>query len=226
MSFMKVVLNTQNIDIQNDFLKTSKNNDVEIIIAKAEKILFNNIKVGDVNAFLLHDSSTFSQKAVDFIKKKHPYIPVIIFGENILKINNADIYVNYITDHNLLFNIIVKNLIVYENNFSALQRLMAKITEKISFNSCVYDPNKRMLYHEEKEVLKLSEKSGGILEMLASNYGKTVKKDLILERIWRKNDYYSGRSMDVYITGLRKIFRENNIDIQIKNISGVGLILE
>ena len=83
-----------------------------------------------------------------------------------------------------------------------------------------------MLYRRNKEITKLSEKQGGILEMLASNYGNAVKKDLILEKVWRKNDYYSSRSMDVYITGIRKIFKENKIKLQIKNISGVGLILE
>ncbi len=32
--------------------------------------------------------------------------------------------------------------------------------------------------------------------------------------------------MDVYVTKLRKIFESNNIDVQIKNISNIGLILE
>jgi hypothetical protein len=223
---MKIVLNTQNINLQNDFLVASKDIS-EIIIAKAEKMLFDTIKIGDVNAFVLDNNTLYIQKAIDFIKKKHPYIPVIILGnEKITNINNADIYISYIYDHSFLFNIIIKNLVNYENNFFTLQRLTAKITKKVYFGVCMYDPNRRMIYHQNKEILKISEKSGGILEMLASNYGKIVKKDLILERVWRKNDYYSSRSMDVYVTGLRKIFRENNIDIKIKNISGVGLILE
>ena len=77
-----------------------------------------------------------------------------------------------------------------------------------------------------KEIKKFSIKEGGILEILASNYGNVVKKEIILEKLWRKNDYFAGRSMDVYISYLRKTFKDNKIKLSIKNIAGIGLILE
>jgi DNA-binding response OmpR family regulator len=69
-------------------------------------------------------------------------------------------------------------------------------------------------------------KAGGIIELLAINYGQVVKKEVILEKVWRKSDYFAGRSMDVYVTNLRNTLRNNKIKLSIKNISGIGLILE
>jgi two-component system, OmpR family, response regulator len=102
---------------------------------------------------------------------------------------------------------------------------MIKQKEKIEFANCVYDPNLRTLYYRNKEISKLSEKTGGIIEILASNFGKLVKKELILEKIWFKSDYFSSRSMDVYITNIRKLFKQNNIELKIKNVSKSGLII-
>ena len=134
---------------------------------------------------------------------------------------------------------------MYKKNFETLHKLTAKMHDRIEFDNCTYDPTRRILYHkvrvpqseedkakhkepeyEIKEVEKLSAKKGGILEILAINYGEVVKKEVILEKVWRKTDYFVGRSLDVYITMLRNTFKDNHIKLNIKNISGVGLILE
>ena len=96
----------------------------------------------------------------------------------------------------------------------------------IEFGQCKYDPTRRTLSYKDKEIKKLSAKEGGILEVLSSNFGEVVKKEIILEKVWHKSDYFSGRSMDVYVTHLRRLLRDNEIDMNIQNISGVGLILE
>ena len=119
------------------------------------------------------------------------------------------------------------NINTYINTFATLKKLTAKIHDKIEFANCVYDPTRRILYHKGKQVDKLSQKKGGILEILAINYGTVVKKEIILEKVWRKpNDYFAGRSMDVFMTYLRNTFKQHKIKLSIKNISGVGLILE
>jgi hypothetical protein len=225
---MKIVLNTQSPAILDDFIQISKRDTVEIINAKIEKMLFDSITVGDVDAFVLDDTTNYYKKAIDFIKKKHPYIPVVIIidiNKN-EKPNNADIYIPYISQHVVLYSMIYKNVLSYQNNFKALQRLTMRIKETIEFGDCVYDPNKRTLYHKGKEISKFSVKSGGIIEMLAANYGTLVKKEIILEKVWLKSDYFSSRSMDVYVTNIRKVFKENKINMKIKNISKAGLILE
>lgn len=224
---MKIVLNTQSDELLNEFVKLAKLNNVEILTGKAEKILFDLIIAGDVNAFIIENSTRYAQKAIDFIKKKHPYVPVILIGEQELDIiNNADIYMMTSDNSTKFFKMILKSIVNYEKNFQSLKRLVLKTKNNIEFGNCVYDPNQRILYHNGKEIAKMSEKNGGILEVLATNYGKIVKKELILEKLWLKSDYFSGRSMDVYVSNIRTIFKTHNVDMVIKNVSKVGLILQ
>lgn len=233
---MKIVLNTQDDGIINNFITYSRKEPIEIINARLEKILFDSIQVGDVDAFVLENSSNYCQKAIDFIKKKQPYIPIIILGDEwngsvkqklSYELNNTDITLPFVKEKaQYLYRLIINNILSYKNNFNALQRLTTKIKKKINFGDCTYDPNLRILYYKNKEISTLSQKSGGIIEMLAINFGQLVKKELILEKVWLSNDYFSSRSMDVYITNIRKIFRDNNISMEIKTVSKSGLILK
>jgi len=224
---MKIVLNTQDSELINKFISYSKKLiNIEIMPVVVERLFFDHIKIGDIDAYII-DISDYSQKAIDFIKKKYQYVPICIIGENIMNINNGDIYLFKKIELNLLFDIIIKNIVIYIDNFKFLKKLTAKTSDKILFGpSCIYDPMRRTIFYNSKEISKLSQKSGGILEILCSNYGNIVKKDVILEKLWRKSDYFTSRSMDVYVTNIRKIFKENNVPLNIKNFSGIGLVLE
>ena len=233
---MKIAVNTENNDLLNEFIKTAKEEGHQIIVAKVERVLFEHIEACDVDAFVLSNDSLYFKKAVDFIKKSNPYTPVIgIMPSGIFLPVIIDMYMDLspvLSSIQKSFTIssfvriIFYNINSYIKTFAVLKRLTAKMHDKIEFANCIYDPTRRLLYYKDKEVKKLSAKEGGILEILASNYGEVVKKDVILEKVWRKNDYFAGRSMDVYITYLRNTLRNNKIKLSIKNISGIGLILE
>lgn len=231
---MKIALNTSNNDFYNIFFLTAKEQGIEIINAKNENLLFEVIDSNEIDAFVISNDSPYYKRAADFIKKHHPYTPLIGLSVNKLSYNVlVDFYMvfptvwdKHKTEFIELSKTIIFNVQTYVRTFDTLQRLTAKMQDKIEFAQCVYDPTRRILYHKGKEVKKLSSKEGGILELLASNYGQVVKKEIILEKVWRKNDYFAGRSMDVYITYLRNTLRNNNIKLNIKNISGIGLILE
>jgi len=241
---MKIVLNTKNSDLVNFFLRISKNasslprgsgdKSIEIIASRVEAGIFDNISDPSVDAYLIEVPSTYSQKAVDFIKKKAPYIPVIIFGPTdiLTDVSGADIYLPYCgasESENIMnnfFEISVWNISNYLRNFAKLRKITTTMADVIEFGPCRYDPTRRTFSFKEKPVKKLSAKEGGILEVLASNFGEVVKKEIILEKVWHKSDYFSGRSMDVYVTHLRTLLKDHEIDMTIKNISGVGLILE
>jgi len=230
---MKIAVNTQNLELFNAFYKLGKEADHQIINAKVENVLFDTIEENNVDAYVLSNDSLYFKKAVEFIKKNNPYVPVTGIIVSTLTFNvPVDIYINepmsfegdparYVLVETIFFNIKT-----YVKTFATLKKLTAKMHDKIEFANCVYDPTRRILYHRGKEVKKLSAKEGGILEILASNYGEVVKKEVILEKVWRKTDYFVGRSMDVYITYLRNTLRNNKIKLSIKNISGIGLILE
>ncbi|HPW67424.1 MAG TPA: response regulator transcription factor [Salinivirgaceae bacterium] len=86
-----------------------------------------------------------------------------------------------------------------------------------------YDPEFRTLTFDNKEE-RLSPKEGKLLFMLAKNYNQVVERDLILREIWDESNYFTARSMDVYITKLRKLLK-NDPDVAIENIHGSGYML-
>ncbi|HOO99155.1 MAG TPA: response regulator transcription factor [Bacteroidales bacterium] len=71
---------------------------------------------------------------------------------------------------------------------------------------------------------KLSPKEAQLLELLALNVNSLISREVALKKIWGNDDYFTARSMDVYITKLRK-FLSDDPRINIKNIHGAGFQL-
>lgn len=76
-------------------------------------------------------------------------------------------------------------------------------------------------------MIKLTPKESHLLELLYKYRDHLLLRDKALTEIWGTNDYFTARSMDVYITKLRKYFKEDE-KIKIDNIHGSGfrLIIE
>lgn len=74
------------------------------------------------------------------------------------------------------------------------------------------------------DVKKLTSKESDLLLLLCENMGNTLERSKALRQIWKEESYLNARSMDVYITKLRKYFKDDpNVDIQ--NVHGVGFKL-
>ena len=71
------------------------------------------------------------------------------------------------------------------------------------------------------EVKKLSPKEAQLLELLAGMPNNLLSREVALKTIWGSDDYFTARSMDVYITKLRK-YLSGDPSIEIKNIHGSG----
>jgi DNA-binding response OmpR family regulator len=71
---------------------------------------------------------------------------------------------------------------------------------------------------------KLSPKEAQLLELLAVNPNSLISREMALKKIWGADDYFTARSMDVYITKLRKFLSEDPT-LNIKNIHGAGFQL-
>lgn len=72
---------------------------------------------------------------------------------------------------------------------------------------------------------KLSPKEAELLKMLCENLNKLLPRETALRKIWGDDGYFTARSMDVYLTKLRKLFAEDT-SIEIRNIHGSGFMLE
>ncbi len=87
-----------------------------------------------------------------------------------------------------------------------------------------FDVNNYILSHGSKDK-KLTKKEADILKVLCEQKGKVVERELLLNMVWGDDSYFNGRSLDVFITKLRKYISEDD-RITIKNIHGVGFSLE
>lgn len=72
---------------------------------------------------------------------------------------------------------------------------------------------------------RLTERESSILKFLCLNKNNVIKREQILVAIWGENDYFAGRSLDVFISKLRKYF-SSDPTISIENIPKVGFILQ
>ncbi|MCE2683149.1 MAG: response regulator transcription factor [Cryomorphaceae bacterium] len=71
----------------------------------------------------------------------------------------------------------------------------------------------------------LTKKEAQILKILHKFVNQVVSRDVILNAVWGQDDYFVGRSLDVFITKLRKYLKED-ARIQISNVHGIGFKLE
>lgn len=96
-------------------------------------------------------------------------------------------------------------------------------TEKndtFTIGSYEFDSQKQILKHANKEQ-KLTTKESELLKLLCNNMNNVLERNFALKTIWQEDSYFNARSMDVYITKLRKYLKEDT-SIQILNIHGKG----
>ena len=82
----------------------------------------------------------------------------------------------------------------------------------------------RFLTFDNEEPIKLSPKENELLRLLALHENDLMPRELALTKIWRDDNYFTSRSMDVYIAKLRKYIKRDE-DVEILNIHGEGFRL-
>jgi DNA-binding response OmpR family regulator len=87
-----------------------------------------------------------------------------------------------------------------------------------------FDPLNLVLKNKSSEKT-LTQKEAEVLKMLYKNRDRVLKREEILNQVWGNDDYFMGRSMDVFISKLRKYLKDDPA-IQIVNYHGVGFRLE
>lgn len=92
-----------------------------------------------------------------------------------------------------------------------------------SLGRLVFDPANLEITGGE-ESITLTQMEANLLQMLAEYRNQLVKREDILIHIWGENDYFKGRSLDVFISRLRKYLKDDP-SLQIKNHHGVGFTL-
>lgn len=90
--------------------------------------------------------------------------------------------------------------------------------------SYTFDTVNYQLKHENFEKT-LTKKEAQILKILCKFMNQVVAREVVLNAVWGQDDYFVGRSLDVFITKLRKYLNQDE-RIQITNVHGIGFKLE
>jgi DNA-binding response OmpR family regulator len=75
------------------------------------------------------------------------------------------------------------------------------------------------------DIRRLTQKEADLLKYLIENKNRVIKRSEILEAVWGENDYFLGRSLDVFISRLRKYLKKDE-QIKVENIHGVGFCFQ
>ncbi len=92
--------------------------------------------------------------------------------------------------------------------------------ETIKIGEYIFQPDELSLTINE-DVRNLTMKEAELVKYFAENKNKVLSRNEILESVWGSNDYFLGRSLDVFISRLRKYFNADP-NIKIINLHGIG----
>lgn len=99
----------------------------------------------------------------------------------------------------------------------------SKIADEYNLGKYIFDTTSQILKFENK-IIKLTTRESEVLELLIRNKNKLCSHKDILGNIWGKNDYFNRKSLNVFISHLRKYLSEDP-SIKIENIHRQGFIL-
>ncbi|MFG4003701.1 response regulator transcription factor [Flavobacterium aquidurense] len=83
-----------------------------------------------------------------------------------------------------------------------------------------FDTNNFILFNENEKI-SLTQREADLLKLFLDNKNLVLKREQILTSLWGTDDYFMGRSLDVFISRLRKILM-NETGISIENLHGIG----
>jgi DNA-binding response OmpR family regulator len=157
------------------------------------------------------------------IKQLNPEIPTIFLTAKTLKKDvlegykiGADDYVTKPFDSEVL---LCKIKAIIKRNSEPIDN-----SHNFTIGKYTFDSELRILSIKDDSV-KLSPKENELLKMLCLHENKILNRDKALNKIWGEDGYFTARSMDVYITKLRK-YLKNDPNIEIENVPGSGFIFK
>ncbi|MCY1721541.1 response regulator transcription factor [Prolixibacteraceae bacterium Z1-6] len=205
-----------------DFLE-SRN--VKVTLFRDGESAFNGFKKGDFNFCILDvmlpkvDGFTIAKK----VKTINAATPVVFLTARGMKEDKmkgydigADDYITKPFDEDELWCKIVA--------ISKRTDLVCASTEKV-FKIGMYEFDfENLSLNFQDSIKRLTTREAEILRMLCQSKNNLVRREQILTAIWGENDYFAGRSMDVFISKLRK-YMSQDPNVQIENVIKVGYIL-
>ena len=99
-----------------------------------------------------------------------------------------------------------------------------KVKFLYEFSDFTFNSKLRILRYKNEEDVKLSPKENELLKLLLNHLNDLMPRELALIKIWNDDNYFTSRSMDVYIAKIRKYLQKDD-KLEIENIHGEGFRL-
>lgn len=172
--------------------------------------------------FMLIDTAISQYEGFDLlakIRKINRAVPIILLGTNV---NQDDILLGFKLGAD---DIITRPFSMEELGLriKAIMRRISMNEEKIhlfKIGKYTLDTLHHVLIFNGKEK-KLTTKELDLLYLFCQYKNRIVERQLALKKVWKQENYFSARNMDVYIKRLRNMLSEDP-DVQLENIHGVG----
>ncbi len=114
----------------------------------------------------------------------------------------------------------MEELIVRINNLVSRTKVQ-KASELLNIGGFTFDFPKQQLQYKSEDRVQLTHREAHLLFHLIKNKNKVLDRTLILNKLWGTDDFFTARSMDVFISKLRKKLNQDK-SIQIINVRGYG----
>jgi two-component system, OmpR family, response regulator CssR len=218
---MAILLIEDDIDLGKLLKQYIEMNDIEVIHAMNGKTALDifaqtmfdlaiiDVMLPDINGFKI--AKTFKHKKPDlpflFLTAKNKKEDIITG----LKLGAEDYITKPFEPEELVLRINV-----------ALRRNIQEGNQTLEIGKSILKHDELKLYTPLKEY-KLTQKESELIVFIIKHKNRLIKRELMLKKIWGENDYFLGRSMDVFISRLRKFFKDDPI-VKIETFRGVGYI--
>jgi len=155
------------------------------------------------------------------IRKKNQEIPIIFLSAKTLKEDRIK-GLKLGADDYLIKPYSIEELILKIEVFlQRSQKTMEKVSiQNYSFGSFLFEPENYLVKNQHIKIT-LTEREAQLLKLFLDHPNMVLKREKILMELWGSDDYFLGRSLDVFISRLRKIIKEEPT-LAIENIPRVG----
>ena len=204
-------------------------NNFEVVLAKNGMEGFEKFKKQEYDVCILDvmmpykDGFTLARE----IRQQNQHVPIIFLTAKTMKEDvlegykaGADDFLNKPFDSEVL---LVKIKTILERKSINSQSVQSKQFE-FEIGNFQLNSKLRFLSYAGEEPIKLSPKENELLKLLALHLNDLMPRELALTQIWRDDNYFTSRSMDVYIAKLRKYLKKDE-KVEILNIHGEGFRL-
>jgi DNA-binding response OmpR family regulator len=154
------------------------------------------------------------------IRQKSDVVPILFLTAKSLEEDKLKGFAAGADDY-ILKPFSMKELLSRINVFLRRNKMFIQdLVPQYKIGSLAFMP-KELQLKKGTESIFLTQKENELLEFLCQHPNKVLKREEILANVWGKNDFFLGRSMDVFITRLRK-YLQSESGVSIETIHGVG----